>query len=239
MPAPLERSVNGVRQVAKLAYNCDKFGNLSYFLRYALDNPKGIRKKCQGALGSEIPQISISVHSQAMNFNTGFTFVECLLFLILGILFVWIITLEWRFLRATRTLRILFKGRTGVDLEQMLRAYLQRVDHTDQALAEMVSRTAELERKAPTNVQHVGVIRFNPFPDKGGDQSFAVALLDDRADGVVFTGLHSRGDSRIYAKPVVGGNSTYALTEEEKEAISRALGKSQVTPTSPPPFSSR
>ncbi len=160
-----------------------------------------------------------------MEFNAGFTFVEFLLFLILGILFVWVVTLEYRFLRMTRTLRMLFTGRTGVDLEQMLRAYLQRVDHTDKVLSDLATRTAQLERNAPANVRHVGVIRFNPFPDKGGDQSFAVALLDDHADGVVFTGLHSRGDSRIYAKPVVGGNSTYTLTEEEKEAISRALGK--------------
>lgn len=160
-----------------------------------------------------------------MQFNSSFTIFEFLLFLIVGILFIWLAALEWRFLRATRTLRMLFSGRTGVDLEQMLRAYLQRVDHTDEMVSELVKRTVSLENKAPRNVQHVGVIRFNPFPDKGGDQSFAVALLDDHADGVVFTGLHSRGDSRVYSKPVVGGASTYALTEEEKEAISRAMGR--------------
>jgi Protein of unknown function (DUF4446) len=162
-----------------------------------------------------------------MEFNSGFTIFEFLLFLIIGILFLWIVTLEWRFLRTTRTIRRLFTGRTGVDLEQMLRAYLQRVDHTDNLVGELVARTSQLEKKAPMHVQHVGVIRFNPFPDKGGDQSFAVALLDDHADGVVFSGLHSRGDSRVYSKPIVGGNSTYALTEEEKEAISRAMAKKQ------------
>jgi hypothetical protein len=160
-----------------------------------------------------------------MQLNSGFTIFEFLLFLIVGILFLWIMTLEWRFLRTTRTIRRLFTGRTGVDLEQMLRAYLQRVDHTESMVGELAARTTQLETKAPTSVQHVGVIRFNPFPDKGGDQSFAVALLDDHADGVVFSGLHSRGDSRVYSKPVVGGNSTYALTEEEKEAISRAMAK--------------
>jgi hypothetical protein len=160
-----------------------------------------------------------------MDLNSGFTLVEFLLFLVVGILFIWIATLEWRFLRTTRTLRMLFTGRTGVDLEQMLRAYLQRVDHTDQTVNALGARTEVLEKKAPTNLQHVGVIRFNPFPDKGGDQSFAVALLDDHADGVVFSGLHSRGDSRVYSKPIVGGGSTYALTEEEQEAISRAMGR--------------
>jgi hypothetical protein len=72
-------------------------------------------------------------------------------------------------------------------------------------------------------------VRFNPFADKGGDQSFAVALLDDLGDGVVFTGLHSRTDVRVYCKPVVGGASTYPLTNEEAEAITRANSKSLST----------
>ncbi|HEX9075532.1 MAG TPA: DUF4446 family protein, partial [Anaerolineae bacterium] len=62
------------------------------------------------------------------------------------------------------------------------------------------------------------------FPDKGGDQSFTVAILDDHADGVVLSGLHSRADSRVYAKPVVRGQSNYTLTGEEKDAIARAMG---------------
>jgi Protein of unknown function (DUF4446) len=182
-----------------------------------------------------------------MEFNAGFTFVEFLLFIILGLLFVWIATLEWRFLRATRTLRKLFSGRGGADLEQVLRDYLQRMDRTDQAVntlgtrldqtiaglaarldqsvGALGARASQLEAQAPSNVQHVGVVRYNPFPDKGGDQSFAVALLDDHADGVVLNGLHSRSDSRVYAKPIVGGASTYPLTAEEKEAITRALKK--------------
>ncbi len=182
-----------------------------------------------------------------MDFNTGFSIVEFLLFLILALLIVWIITLEWRFSRTTRTLRLLFSGRSGADLEQVLRDYLQRMDRNDQnlnaltarldqtvgaltarhdqALAALAGRAGQLEALAPGNVRHVGVIRYNPFPDKGGDQSFAVALLDDRANGVVFNGLHSRNDSRVYAKPIVGGISTYTLTEEEKEAINRAMNQ--------------
>jgi hypothetical protein len=160
-----------------------------------------------------------------MNLDSGFTLVEFLLFLILGVIVVWIAALEWRFLRSTRTLRMLFSGRSGVDLEQTLRDYIQRMDRADQTVGALSSRASQLERKSAASVQHVGVVRFNPFPDKGGDQSFAVALLDDHSDGVVFTGLHSRADSRIYAKPVVGGTSTYALTDEEKEAIMRAMAK--------------
>lgn len=160
-----------------------------------------------------------------MDFERGFSLVELLLFLILGVLLVWIGTIEFRLLRVTKTLRVLFSGRTGADLEQVLREYMERMDRTDETIKQFNQRATLIEQKAPFNVSHLGVVRFNPFADKGGDQSFAVAFLDDHQDGVVFTGLHSRSDVRVYAKPIVGGTSTYPLTNEEAEAINRALTK--------------
>lgn len=160
-----------------------------------------------------------------MDLQRGFSLIELLLFLILGVLLVWIGTIEYRLLRLTRTLRVLFSGRTGTDLEQVLREYMERMDRTDQTIREFNDRASAIEQRAPYTISHVGVVRFNPFADKGGDQSFAVAFLDGHHDGVVFTGLHSRADVRVYAKPVVGGTSTYPLTDEEAEAITRALTK--------------
>ncbi len=182
-----------------------------------------------------------------MDLNSGFTLFALVLFALIGVLLVWIATLEWRLMRYTRTLRMVFSGRTGADLEQVLREYVARLDrtdqnmaalgthtdqeiaslrgYTDQGLAALGQRVAILEQLAPLNLQHVGVIRFNPYADKGSDQSFAIALLDNRGDGVVLNGLHSRDTCRVYAKPVVGGNSTYKMTDEEKEAINRAMAK--------------
>ncbi len=145
----------------------------------------------------------------------GFPIVEFLLVLLVGVMFLWIATLEWRLYRFTRILRMVFAGRAGADLEQVLRDFMQRMDTTEQKmtgldtrvgqdLSAMSARISGLEQKAPLNVQHIGVIRFNPYADKGGDQSFAIALLDDRGDGVVLNGLHSRDTTRIYAKPIVG-----------------------------------
>ncbi len=173
-----------------------------------------------------------------MDSNSGFTLFALVLFALIGVLIVWIATLEWRLLRYTRTLRLIFSGRTGADLEQVLRESMQRVDRTDQnmaalnahaeqGLAALGQRVAVLEQLAPLHLQHVGVIRFNPYADKGSDQSFAIALLDDRGDGLVLNGLHSRDTCRVYAKPVVGGNSTYKMTEEEKEAINRAMANNR------------
>jgi type II secretory pathway pseudopilin PulG len=160
-----------------------------------------------------------------MELDRGFSLIELLLFVILGVLLVWIATIEYRLLRLTRTLRVLFAGRTGADLEQVLREYMERMDRTDEMIKQFNERATAIEERTPFTVSHVGVVRFNPFADKGGDQSFAVALLDGHSDGVVFSGLHSRADVRVYAKPIVGGGSTYPLTEEEAEAINRALTK--------------
>ena len=75
-------------------------------------------------------------------------------------------------------------------------------------------------------LQNVGVVRFNPYHDTGGDYSFAVALLDAAGHGVVLTGLYHRDRCRVYAKPVRAWESAYTLTDEEREAIEQARGGS-------------
>ena len=72
-------------------------------------------------------------------------------------------------------------------------------------------------------IQKVGIVRYSAFKDTGSDLSFAVAMLDENNDGVVFNGIYSREMSNIYAKPVKNGVSEYTLSEEEKEAIRRAI----------------
>jgi hypothetical protein len=86
----------------------------------------------------------------------------------------------------------------------------------------------------PSVIRHVGLVRFSPFHDTGSDQSFALALLDGRRDGVVITALHSRTDSRLYAKPVERGTSSYSLTPEERDAMDRALAGQEAVSTSQP-----
>jgi hypothetical protein len=81
----------------------------------------------------------------------------------------------------------------------------------------------ELEAATGRSLQKVGVIRFNPFQDSGGDQSFAIAMLDQRGSGVVVSSLHGRAETRIFAKQVTNGRSTHSLSDEEQQAIREAL----------------
>jgi len=74
------------------------------------------------------------------------------------------------------------------------------------------------------SLKKVGMIRFNPFSDVGGDQSFSIALLDDNNDGLVITSLYTREGNRIFGKPIKNGGSKYPLSQEEKGAIKKAIG---------------
>lgn len=92
-----------------------------------------------------------------------------------------------------------------------------------QGLAAVVKRVDDLEVVASLAVQHVGLVRFDAFEDMGGHLSFAAAMLDGEGDGFVFSSINGRQETRIYAKPVERGASRYHLSDEEQEAIRRAL----------------
>jgi hypothetical protein len=88
---------------------------------------------------------------------------------------------------------------------------------------ERISKEVEiLKNENKFSVQKVGIVRYNPFKEVGGDQSFSVALLDGNDNGVVITSLYTREGNRVYGKPIKNSQSEYLLSAEEKEAIEKA-----------------
>lgn len=77
-----------------------------------------------------------------------------------------------------------------------------------------------IKEKSKSAVQGIGIVRFNPFPEVGGNQSFSLALIDGKNNGVVITGYYSREGSSVYSKKIENGLSEHPLSNEEKEAIS-------------------
>lgn len=100
-------------------------------------------------------------------------------------------------------------------------------------LLELKSRTTWVEEAAGrlataglSHVQRIGVVRFNPFSDTGGAQSFTMAILDGKNDGVVMTSLYARSGNRWYVKQIVGGKGKdIELSKEESSAIRQAIGE--------------
>ena len=111
----------------------------------------------------------------------------------------------------------------GKNIEEDLENYMYRVERVERQNAEIISYCKNLDEEVAKCIQKVGIVRYSAFKDTGSDLSFAVAMLDENNDGVVFNGIYSREMSNIYAKPVKNGNSEYTLSEEEKEAIRRAI----------------
>ena len=89
-------------------------------------------------------------------------------------------------------------------------------------MSALKDKTKRMDQTLRHALQWMGVVRFNPFRNTGGDQSFAWAVVDGYGNGVVLTSLHARENTRVFAKPVHGWESPYSLTEEEKQAIVRA-----------------
>lgn len=124
--------------------------------------------------------------------------------------------------RLAEPYRAFMSGASGASLEELLMQHVKELDATADQLRSLDKLARRLDREALLSVRHVAVVRYNPFRDTGGDQSFAIALADSQGSGVVLSSLHSREVTRVYAKPLENWKSTYALTDEEKSVISMA-----------------
>ena len=116
----------------------------------------------------------------------------------------------------------------GKDIEEDLSNFMYRVDRVEKQNGPIMEFCKSLDNDLSKCKQKVGVVRYSAFKDTGSDLSFTVALLNEENSGVVFNGIYSREMSNIYAKPVEKGNSSYTLSEEEAEAIRKAINSSNI-----------
>jgi hypothetical protein len=117
----------------------------------------------------------------------------------------------------------LTRGESGKNLEEILDAHLDKVyafPHRGDGLSPCPPFGEPPQRRS---FQRIGLVRFNPFEDTGGNQSFVLALLDQAGDGFVISSLHARGGTRVYGKAVAKGTSESNLSAEESEALRLAL----------------
>jgi hypothetical protein len=143
----------------------------------------------------------------------------------LFIVIIWLIinTLSLRKLRSNYF--TLTQGGTKKNLDDILSAVVTDIKGSQKDLARLAERADQLEKNEQFHIQKIGLLRFNPFKDTGGDQSFILSLVDAHDTGVVITALYSRTGTRWYTKKVHRGKGTeLELSEEEKKAIKLAEG---------------
>jgi hypothetical protein len=107
-------------------------------------------------------------------------------------------------------------------IRQLLNQVLARTDLASREVSALRSELRHLEERVGGHLQCVGMVRYNAFEDTGGDQSFALALLDARGNGAIFNGLYHRNECKVFAKPVRDWKSTYSMADEEIAAIRKA-----------------
>ena len=105
----------------------------------------------------------------------------------------------------------------------MMRAYINNVQQVEKKNEEIMEYCNNLNNTLKNCSQKIGILRYNAFKDTGSDLSFSLAILDAHNNGVVLNGIYARDSSNIYAKPVENGQSKYVLSNEEKEAIYKAM----------------
>jgi hypothetical protein len=151
---------------------------------------------------------------------TPFLFIGLIILVL--ILVVMVISLHSRVNSLQRRYQQMMQGIEGVNIERMLLGHIDEVKDAVVAVERLKGETNRLENILQSCIQRVGIVRFNAFEDTGSDLSFALALLDERNNGVVMSSLYGRSESRIYAKPVINLQSKYVLSAEEQKAINLA-----------------
>jgi hypothetical protein len=134
----------------------------------------------------------------------------------------------WQMVSISRLKKTFFAGDNALSLESVIYALKQELEDSRQAQASLENSLAQLKNDFTFSVQRVGLVRFNPFNDGGGNFSFCLAMLDQNNTGVVITSMYGREQNRIYTKKVDQGKSDTKLTEEEEQAVARANDKFQI-----------
>lgn len=144
-------------------------------------------------------------------------------YLLIIILALWLAWITVQLIRLKKNYATFTQGSHRKSLDDLLSTLVQSEQATKEDIAKLRARCAKIEKDEGYHIQKIGLLRFNPFKDTGGDQSFILALLDAHDTGVVITALYSRMGTRWYTKRISHGKSTeHELSEEEKKALSMA-----------------
>ncbi|MBI3283153.1 DUF4446 family protein [Candidatus Curtissbacteria bacterium] len=136
---------------------------------------------------------------------------------------IWFALLNFYLVKTIAQYRRLTRGASQLNLDQILASLGKKLDLDEKRISQLLQEVAGFEKQNLLNFQKFALVRFNPFEETGGDQSFVAALLDGQNTGIVISSLHSRNGTRVYAKPVANAlSTTHEFSKEEKEVVEKA-----------------
>lgn len=122
-----------------------------------------------------------------------------------------------------RSFRKIEKDSGQIDLKKTFEKIISQEEKNKSSIEGLIKEIHRIQEEGKFHVQKIGLVRFNPFRETGGDHSFSMALLDGRKTGILITGLHTRERTRLYMKAIKNGKSEFDLSAEEKKALEKAL----------------
>lgn len=139
------------------------------------------------------------------------------------ILFIWNMVLHMNIRKIQQKSAEFFAGNDVKNIEDIIVGHSRTLKALDKDIQELYNISNQINNLAHRGLHKFAMVRFNPFKDVGGDQSFSVAMLNGKNNGIVISSLYTREGARIYSKAIQAGESEkYPLTDEEKEAIKLA-----------------
>ena len=148
---------------------------------------------------------------------------QTLIITLLLLLCLWLAGVSYFLWKMSSHYSSLTKSVDRKSLPAILETILKESQENRKALAELEKRYDTIEKEGRYHIQKIGLLRFNPFKDTGGDQSFILTFVDANDTGVIISGLYSRSGTRWYAKKITKGKShEHDLSDDEKKALKLA-----------------
>jgi hypothetical protein len=160
----------------------------------------GLMRRTRNAVGRNPSEVQILYPPIKFMTNLSNENLISIVLIVAAILIGWLVALQIQVLGLRKKIKIFLKGKKIKDVEEVILEQVKRMENLEGDIKDI-----------------------NPFKDTGGDQSFAIALLDSNNNGIVLSSLYTREGTRVYTKPIEKGASSYNLSKEEEEAIKKAI----------------
>ena len=185
----------------------------------------GVPKRLKGAVSKTASRkrlVSSNLTPSAKHMNILES--NILMFIIVTLLLVGEIVLFYMFFRFFRKMDKLFGDTRGRDILKIVAESIKRSNEIERDIKRLFLEDKRDKNLARTMFRKMDFVRFNPFGDMGGEQSFVMALLDSNDDGVILTSMHGKDGTRVYAKNIKNGKSVQQLSREEEKSLQQAVG---------------
>ena len=146
-----------------------------------------------------------------------------ILLILVVFLMVRSISYNMRLSRLERRYKIFMKGSDAQSLEKVFVRKFAQIDRLYEAKEDHDHDILFLKKNMEKMFNKYGVEKYDAFDDVGGKLSFALALLDKENTGLILNAVHSRDNCFLYLKEIVKGESYVMLSQEEVEALRKAV----------------